>query len=414
MRRVLVALSLLLGCVVASVVWVGVDALSARGELKAAAGQVKVLQAQVARGDRAEARSTLSSLQEHASAARATTSGPQWSAVGALPWLGPNVTAVQAVSEVIDDLALNALPTLMDATELVDPTTLVLDDGRIDLQSLQKAAPAVVAANGEVHAARQALDSISVDDLLPTVGRPLVDLRAQVGRVALTTATAARAVQLLPPMLGADGPREYLMLVQNNAEQRATGGVSTLIVLRAVNGVVEVVQTRSAGGELGSLPTPILSLTRAEQALFGTGLGRYMADVTFTPDFPRSGQLAAAIWKQQVGADLDGVLSIDPGALARVLGATGPVELSTGQVLTSKNAERLLMNTVYLEDPGSPEAGRVLRGDGRLGVHHDAGRPGGAGGAARRARAVGARGPADGVVRSPRGAGVAVRHGVER
>ncbi len=348
-RRVLLGILLLLLGVTAVIAWVGVDALRARGELKAAAAQVKVLQAQVEKGDRAGAKSTLGSLQAHASAARASTHGPHWSAVGALPWIGPNIAAVQAVSEVVDGLAVNALPTLMDATDLVDPTTLVLDDGRVDVQSLAKAAPSVIAADGEVQAAVDTLDSISPDGLLPAVAAPLEDLRSQVGRVALTTSTAARAVQLLPPMLGADGPRQYLMLVQNNAEQRATGGVSTLIVLKAVNGTVTVTETRSAGGNLGGLPTPILPLTGAEQALFGPGLGIYMADVTFTPDFPRSGQLAAAIWKQQVGADLDGVLSIDPGALAEVLGATGPVRLKSGQVLTSTNAEQLLMNTVYLK-----------------------------------------------------------------
>lgn len=348
LRRVLVVVLLLLLGVAAVLAWVGVDALRARSELESAAAQVKVLQAQVEQGDRAGAKATLASLQAHSSAARASTHGPHWSAVGALPWVGPNVAAVQAVSEVIDDLAVNALPTLMDATALVDPTTLVLDDGRVDVQSLAKAAPAVVAADGEVQAAVKTLDAINPDALLPAVAAPLRDLRRQVGTVALTTATAARAVQLLPPMLGADGPRQYLMLVQNNSEQRATGGVSTLIVLKAVNGTVTVTETRSAGGNLANLPTPILPLTGAEQALFGTGLGIYMADVTFTPDFPRSGQLAAAIWKQEVGADLDGVLSIDPGALAEVLGATGPVALKSGQVLTAKNAEQLLMNTVYL------------------------------------------------------------------
>ncbi len=349
LRRVVLALLLVLVGVAAVLAWVGIDALRARGELTKAAAQVTVLRAQVEKGDRAGAAETLASLQSHSSAARASTHGPQWSAVGALPWVGPNVAAVQSVSEVIDDLAVNALPTLMDATALVDPTTLVLDDGRVDVQALAKAAPAVVAADGEVQAAVKKLDAINPGPLLPAVAAPLGDLRRQVGTVALTTATAARAVQLLPPMLGADGPRQYLMLVQNNAEQRATGGVSTLIVLKAVNGKVTVTETRSAGGNLAFLPKPILPLTEAEQALFGTGLGIYMADVTFTPDFPRSGQLAAAIWKQQVGADLDGVLSIDPGALAEVLGATGPVTLKSGQVLSSKNAERLLMNTVYLK-----------------------------------------------------------------
>ncbi len=349
LRRGLLVVSLLLVLAIAGVVWVGVDALRARGELKAAAGQVQTLQSQVEKGDRKAAAVTLASLQDHAAEARAATHGRHWSAVRTLPWLGPNVTAVQAVSEVIDGLAVDALPSLMDATKLVDPTTLAPVDGRVELAPLVKAAPQVMAANKEVQTAVKRLEAIDPDTLHAAVAAPLADLRAQVTKVALTTATAARAVQLLPPMLGANGPRQYLMLVQNNAEQRATGGVPTLIVLRAVNGAVTVVETRSAGGNLANLPKPILPLTAQELALFGKGLGIYMADVTFTPDFPRSGQLASAIWRSKVGSDLDGVLSIDPGALAHVLGATGPVKLASGQQLTAKNAAQVLMNTVYLE-----------------------------------------------------------------
>ena len=349
LRRLLFILTLLLAVVTAVVVWVGVDALKARGELKAAATQVHVLQGQVEKGDRTGAKVTLKSLQAHAAAAQAQTDGPQWSVVRALPWIGPNVRAVQTVSEVIDGLAVNALPTLMDATSLVDPTTLAPVNGRVDLKPLMKAEPKVVAANTEVQTAARRLDAINPNGLLAAVAAPLADLRAQVAKVALTTATAARAVQLLPPMLGAEGPREYLLLVQNNAEQRATGGVPTLILLRAVDGAVKVVQTRSTGGNLANLPKPILPLTASEQALFTNFLGIYMADVTMTPDFPRSGQLARAMWRQQVGTDLDGVLSIDPGALANVLGATGPVKLTSGQSLTATNAAQVLMNTVYLK-----------------------------------------------------------------
>lgn len=349
LRWILLVVVLMLLVVIAGVAWVGVDALRARGELKTAAAEVHVLQGQVEKGDRQGAAATLKSLQQNAAAAQAGTHGPHWSATRALPWLGHNVTAVQTVSEVVDGLAVDALPALMDATSLVDAKTLAPVNGRVDLAPLVRAAPEVVAANAEVQTAVARLDGIEPAGLLGAVAAPLADLRAQVGKVAMTTATADRAVRLLPPMLGADGPREYLLLVQNNAEQRATGGVPTLIRLRAVDGTVQVVETRSAAGNLANLPKPILPLTAQEQALFGDLLGIYMADVTMTPDFPRSGQLARAMWRQQVGGDLDGVLSIDPGALANVLGATGPVKLSSGQVLTETNAAQVLMNTVYLK-----------------------------------------------------------------
>jgi hypothetical protein len=349
LRWTLITVTVLLVVTIAGVAWVGVDALRARGELKAAGAQVHTLQDQVEKGERKAAVVTLRSLTEHADAALAGTHGPHWSAARALPWLGDNVIAVQTVSEVIDRLAVDALPALMDATSLVDPTTLAPVNGRVNLAPLVKARPKVVAANAEVQAAVRRLEAIDPDGLLTEVAAPLADLRTQVGEVALTTATAERAVRLLPPMLGADGPRQYLLLVQNNSEQRATGGVPTLIVLRAVDGEVKVVETRSAGGNLSKLPKPILPLTAQEQAIFSNRLGIYMADVTFTPDFPRSGQLARAIWRQQVGTDLDGVLSIDPGALANVLAASGPVKISSGEMLTSKNAAQVLMNTVYLK-----------------------------------------------------------------
>ncbi|HEY5516286.1 MAG TPA: DUF4012 domain-containing protein [Pengzhenrongella sp.] len=348
-RRVLLAGSLVLVVVVVGAAWVGANAWHARGELDAAAVQVQHMQAQVIAGDRGAAAVSLTSFKKHAASARADTRGPHWSVAGAVPWLGPNIRAAQTVSDVIDGLATKALPALMDATSLVDPAKLAPVNGRVDLAPLVKATPEVVAANAEVQTAVRRLDAIDSSSLFRPVAAPLASLRSQIGRVAMTTATAARAVELLPPMLGAGGPREYLVLVQNNAELRATGGVPTLIRLQADHGVVQVVETRSAGGNLGSLPKPVLPLTAQERALFGDGLGEFMADVTFTPDFPRSGELARAIWRQQVGSDLDGVLSIDAGALAGVLGATGPVVLPTGQALTAANAVQVLLNTVYLE-----------------------------------------------------------------
>jgi Protein of unknown function (DUF4012) len=357
-RRALLSAALLLVVVIVTVAWVGVEALQARGELRAAATQVQVLQRQVVEGDRKRAAATLKSLQLYAASARAGTHGPHWSVIQKVPFLGPNVGAVQTVSEVIDGLATGALPALMDATSLVDPTTLAPVNGRVDLAPLVKAAPKVVAADKEVRAAADRLDAIDGDGLVAAVAKPLADLRTQVGKVALTTGTAARAVRLLPPMLGAGGPREYLMLVQNNAEQRATGGIPGSVVhLRAVDGAVKVVDQR-AGNTLGSVGKPVVPLTSQEHALFGDDLGATALDVTFTPDFPRSGELARAIWRQKVGGNVDGVLSIDPGALAVVLGATGPVRLATGQQLTSKNAVQLLLNTVYLQiaDPNMQDA----------------------------------------------------------
>jgi hypothetical protein len=341
--------------VVVCSVWVALNALTARDELQASADDVVALRAQVEKGQDDRAASTVRDLQRHTSAARAATSGVHWTVVGALPWVGPNVRAVQTVSDVVDDLATSALPALVDATDVIDPSTLAPVDGSIELDPLKDVAPQVVAADLAVSAAKDRLGAIDTDSLVALVATSVTDLRSQVADVARTTATASRAV---PPMLGADGPRTYLLLVQNNAEPRATGGIpGSVLLLTADAGHVEITDER-AGNTLGGLPEPPLAPTDGEAALFGADFGQTMLDVTLTPDFPRTGQLARAIWAQKVGGDVDGVLSVDPGALADVLGATGPVSLPDGRTLGADNAEDLLMHQIYLDtdDPRAQDA----------------------------------------------------------
>ncbi|MGY4643716.1 DUF4012 domain-containing protein [Cellulomonas sp. URHB0016] len=335
--------------VVVCAAWVGLDALTAREHLQASADDVVALRAQVEAGEDERAASTVRDLQQHAAAARDATSGTQWAVAGALPWIGPDVRAVRVVGEVVDDLATTALPALVDATGVIDPTTLAPVDGRMDLQPMIDVAPRVVAADVAVTAAKGRLAGIDSARLLPLVAGPVAQLRSQVADMATTTATASRAVRLLPPMLGADGPRRYLLLVQNNAEPRSTGGIpGTVLLLTAQDGRVEIADER-AGSALGGLPEPALTPTEGEAALFGPHVGESMLDVTLTPDFPRTGQLARAIWQQKVGGDVDGVLSVDPGALANVLAATGPVSLADGRTLSADNAEQLLLHQIYLD-----------------------------------------------------------------
>lgn len=336
-----------LGCAA----WLARDALVARSQLLAARSDVASLQKQALTADTSTTAVTVSSLQTHADAAARHTTGPLWTAAAHLPWLGPQVTAVRTVAEVVDSLARVALPPLVDVVKVVNPSTLAPKDGGLNLAPLQDAAPRVLAADDAVRAAQVRLAAVHTRALLPQIAGPLAALKDEVDQVAGTVGTAARAATLLPAMLGADGPRNYLVLVQNNAEPRATGGIpGTVLHIRTESGHVQVVDDLS-GGSLAGLAAPALPLTDAEKALFGPLLGTDMRDVTFTPDFPRSAALAAAIWRQHGRPPVDGVLSVDPGALAALLGATGSVKLADGSTLTADNAVPQLLNGVYLQIP---------------------------------------------------------------
>lgn len=364
-----------LGAVVAGWAgWLLVDASTARAELSAAATSVAFLRADVLAGDAAAATESLAALRTHAAAAREATQGPHWSLGARLPWVGPNVEAVRTVADVVHVIADGPAATLLDATVLVDPGALAPSDGLVDVAQLEAAAPRVVAAYAAVRDAVDRLAAVDRDELWPVVDDAFGHALGEVADLQTSTATAARAVQLVPPMLGADGPRDYLVLVQGPAEARATGGaVDAVLLLRAEAGAVTLVDHRP-GGALAGDPDPVVQLTADEEALVGGDLAAGVREVGRTPDFPRGAAIARETWRRYVDQEVDGVVAVDPATLGLILRATGPVPISgpvgqaAGGELTAENAVDVLVGTAHatLPDPAARDtflaasAGSVL------------------------------------------------------
>ncbi|WP_454778478.1 DUF4012 domain-containing protein [Georgenia muralis] len=295
------------------------------------------------------------SLRENARDAREATHGPHWKVAGRLPWIGDDIRAVQTATDVSDRLVVNALGDLVEVAAVFDPAQLAPIGGRVQLEKLRSVAVYAQSANDEVRAAQAALSNIDRGSLLAQVDKQVAVLGDRLADLSTLTTSVARAAQLLPPMLGVDGPRDYLLMVQNNAEPRALGGLpGSYVHLRTDDGEISLLESMPAV-EVGAASKPVMSLTRAERGLYGTQIGRYPGNVTSTPDFPRAAQLAREFWRVKTGLEVDGVLSVDPVALGVVLGATGPVEVSTGAQLTAENASRILLNQVY-RDIAAPES----------------------------------------------------------
>lgn len=341
------------GIVLAAGVWTAVDALRVRDQLEEAAAVVPQLKEQVLAGDDAAIEQSVTIVREAAADAVQITDRPHWRLTALLPGVGPNVQAVQTLSSVLSDLAEDALPGLPDVVAAVNPASLAPKDGRVDLEAIAAQAPVVVAADDSVDRAIAEIDGIDTSSVLPLVGDAVIRLRDELVDLRIDTATAAKAVTLIPPMMGIDGPREYLVLVQNNAEPRALGGIAgSVLRLRVEGGAFELVE--QVAGNTVSFDEPVGGLSETETALFGTQLGRYLLNVTSTPDFPRAAELTSAMWQEERGQRVDGVLSIDPVALARLLEATGPVTTAAGVTLTADNAADYLLNQIYI-DVAEPE-----------------------------------------------------------
>jgi hypothetical protein len=188
--------------------------------------------------------------------------------------------------------------------------------------------------------------------LLPPVEAAVDDLRAKLDEAAALTATAKKALPLLPPMLGADGPRTYLLIFQNPAEVRATGGLpGAYAVIRADRGRVRLTGTGTAVQDLKTFSKPVLPLTLNQKALYTDRLATFPGDVNFTPHFPTAATLFREMYRKRTGQTVDAVLATDPVALSYLLRGSAPLPLPGGETLRADNAVRLLLSEVYAKYP---------------------------------------------------------------
>ncbi len=333
------------------------QAVQARAALQDAEASMGEVRAAVTDGDTARAEEALAQAQDSTAEARDHTHGPVWWLGSRLPGLGDDVSAVRTVTEVGDDLTRLVLPGLVEASGTLSPAELLPRGGRIDVDAIEQAAPAVVQANQVLGSRVERVAAIDTDALIGPLAGPVAGLQDTMIQVGSTTEAAAKAVQLLPSMLGSQGPRSYLVLFQNNAEVRATGGIpGAFAVMNTDDGRIEMGRQGTAR-DLGFFEQPVLPLTRDEVALYDPKLAAFAQDITFTPDFPRSAQIAQEMWRRSSGTTVDGVLSTDPVGLSYVLDGTGPVDVA-GRELTAGNAVELLLNDVYMnvDDPEQQNA----------------------------------------------------------
>jgi hypothetical protein len=334
----------------AGTAWVGFRAMNARDHLQQAATLVRQLRAQLEDGDPA-ATQTLAELQRETRAARSETQDPGWRLAGRLPLAGEDLAAARTIAAVLDDLARDGMPPLVETAALMNGGVLALKNGRIDLGPLRDAAPHLAAAHAAVIRAGDRVAAIPVSGLVAPLRSALEDLLVDLEHAEDTTGVVARSTALLPPMLGASGPRSYLLLFQNPAEIRATGGMpGAFIVIRADRGSIEITDQGTASGKLGVFGKPVLKLAESDRLLYGERLGIYPADVNLTPDFPTAGALAREMYRLRTGRLVDGVLATDPIALSYLLRTLGTVKVLGGTDLTAANAVSVLLSKSYARD----------------------------------------------------------------
>ncbi len=326
------------------------QAQDARSHLTAAREAAGGLAGAVRDQDAERVQTLATQVSEEVRAAAGIIDSPLWAAAAVLPVVGPNVDAVRDMTRaavIVDERALPAGTRIM--TDL-SSGSLSTDGAGIDLSPLRRAQESLPRIASAVGDADTLLRGIDTNAVLPEVADAAAGFADAIGAVRPVLDDLGATLPAVLDMAGADGPRSYLVVFQNNAEIRATGGnPSAMSLLRVDDGRADLDEqadssTFYAADLVGS---DIIEPAAELRALYETDTWQFPQNYTRTPDFPLTAAMFDALWTRGTGNSVDGVISLDPVALAHVLEVTGPVALPDGGVISSDTAVQLLLHDTY-------------------------------------------------------------------
>jgi hypothetical protein len=230
---------------------------------------------------------------------------------------------------------------------------LKASDGRVDLPTIRRMTQPVADTAAALTRAQHTLRSVRNGWLIAPVASPLADFSRQVDGALPQAQLASSALIAAPGLLGAGQDRTYLILFTNPAESRFLGGFAgSFGILTAHDGKVSF----TVGDRIAALfPGPAAAkLAVTGETSYLARYGRYdpahnLQNLTVAPDFPTDATVTRSLFKQYYGTSLDGILVVDPYALAALLQLTGPVQVDgLAQPLTAQNAAQYLVYQQYV------------------------------------------------------------------
>ncbi len=335
------------GVALAIVVGFGVAAFVAEPDLRAGAKSAREGLDALRDGEQEQAAGLLDSSARRFGAALDQLDAPWAWPARLLPVVGPHAQALHAGAEAGSEIASSASVAAAEAPY----RELQPSGGHVDLASV-RAMQAPVAATAEaLRHARDLLADARSWWLVPPVADPLEEMAAEVDETLPEAELAEEALAVAPGLLGAHGERRYLVLFTTPSETRFLGGFAgTYGILTAKDGAVSFEPSTSTGQLRAGQGERTLAQFPEFEARHGRySLDRYFQNTTAAPDLPSNAEVTRALYEQSTGEHIDGVMVIDPYAVAAMLEVTGPMEVEgLSEPLTAQNAARYLLHEQYL------------------------------------------------------------------
>ena len=122
------------------------------------------------------------------------------------------------------------------------------------------------------------------------------------------------ALDVLPGLLGAESPKNYLLVFQNNAESLPLGGsAASQTMIRADAGDLEITGQSSSAVMDRDRRSIGIEVSDTLRTLWGNNYGTRVNMSTTRPDWPSAAQMVAAFWNRTMDdTPIDGAISDRP------------------------------------------------------------------------------------------------------
>ena len=179
----------------------------------------------------------------------------------------------------------------------------------------------------EIRQANKYMQKVKVEDVPPDKQAEIQQIQEILPEMESRFSEAMVLFDSLLEILGHNSPKRYLLLFQNNAEMRPTGGfVGSFALIDVNDGQVENIEIPGGGSYdvAGWQQSRVISPT----PLHLINPHWNFQDANWWPDFPTSAEKTIWFYEKSGGPSVDGVIAVTPDTILELLEYTGPIDMT--------------------------------------------------------------------------------------
>ncbi len=205
------------------------------------------------------------------------------------------------------------------------------------------------------------LEPIDVKIIPEEYQEQFIDLKQKIDLLSQGLVQFIDLMQDLKEFLGMSQDKRYLLVFQNNAEMRASGGfIGSFAVIDFRNGQIKNLEV--PGGGSYDTEAGLLEKIIAPEPLWLVNPLWHFWDANWWPDWPTTAKKLAWFYEKSDGSTVDGVISLTPTVIENLLSVIGPVDMTKdyGVIIDENNFWQITQTLAEQKPPETTKPKKII------------------------------------------------------